>query len=157
MIIPMGIASLACVRLDASKVEDAVYVVDSGNVRPFEKCKTFSFRYIEIENTLHSEVYRYIEIFMDSKAFNEENLKEMFSYLSREYPNEANLVIRAYTDWSQIDYPSDCPPSGIGGGKGKPKPEEFHFQATFNRRPEGAYFRYRETPMSKDLRTVVIE
>lgn len=104
-------------------------------------CVTFKFHYLEIENVLYSPVVRHIEIFLDEKAFSEENLKTLFAYLSEKNPEPKHLTVVVHTNWAQLGYPSDCP--GIGLSNQPARPDEYDYlQATYYRRAKVEYFDY---------------
>ena len=123
-----------------------------------DKCVQFSFRWLQTENVLYSEKVRHIEIFMDEKAFNEENMKALFAYLSAVNPNPDYLIVQVYTNWAQLPTTApNCPGSGISEQPADPH-EYDHLQAIYWRRGEREYFKY--SPQTKvdqsEFKTVII-
>lgn len=104
-------------------------------------CVTFKFRYLEIENVLYTPGVRHIEIFLDEKAFSEENLKTLFEYISEKNPEPQHLTAIVHTNWTQLDFPSDCPGSGMSNMPARPD-EYDYYQATYHRRAKVEYFDY---------------
>src|SRR5436190_5582043 len=64
-------------------------------------CVRFDFRWLELENVLYSEKIRHIEVFMDERAFSEENLRSLFDYISKKNPNPTGLTVQVHTNWAQ--------------------------------------------------------
>jgi hypothetical protein len=120
-------------------------------------CKQFNFHWLELVNAKFSNTTRHVEVFMDEKAFSEDNLRELFEHLSKTNPDPAGLTVVVFTDWSQFTNPSvGCP----GGGCGECKSEPFkfdHLQATYWRRPDREYFRYSPKINTADFKKVVIK
>jgi hypothetical protein len=123
-----------------------------------ENCVRFKFHWLETENSLPTPVVRYIEIFLDEKAFSEENLKTLFAYLSEKNPEPTRLVVKVHTNWAQLDFPSlGCPGSGISNQPDSPDEYDYH-QAIYQRSVKTEFFRY--SPALKvheaNFKTVVI-
>jgi len=122
---------------------------ESGNVaaqtpvvqKQTEDCVRFKFHYLETENALYSPVVRHIEIFLDEKAFSEENLKTLFEYLSEKNPEPKHLTVVVHTNWAQLGFPSDCPGIGMSNMPARPDEYDYH-QAIYYRREKVEYFRY---------------
>ena len=109
------------------------------------------FRYLVAHNSLFSSKSRHIEIFLDDRAFNAENLKLLFSCLSRKYPEPTNLTVIVKTHWNQ--FPFHRP--GEGSSEMPQAPDEYDYnQAKFFRRGETEYFEYSaklKSPLEKVL------
>lgn len=123
-----------------------------------DKCVQFNFRWLQTENVLYSEKVRHIEIFMDEKAFNEENMKTLFAYLSSVNPDPDYLIVQVHTNWAQLPATApNCPGSGISEQPADPH-EYDYLQATYWRRAEREYFKY--SPQTKvdqsEFKTVII-
>ncbi|HQU94460.1 MAG TPA: hypothetical protein PLK77_19340 [Pyrinomonadaceae bacterium] len=107
-------------------------------------CTTWDFHYLITLDHQMSSAFRKIEVFMEPEAFSEANLKRLFRYLSDKNPvaedSKNNLLISVATDWKQLGFPSDCPPSGSSGGRnGDPIP--YHW-ARFYRRGGKEFFTF---------------
>ena len=109
-----------------------------------KNCTTFRFYWLEIENVLYSPIVRHIEIFLDEKAFSEENLKTLFAYLSEKNPEPKHLTVVVHTNWKQLWFPSDCPPTAISEQPDPPDKYDY-LQATYHRRKDVEYFDYSQT------------
>ena len=113
-----------------------------------EDCTTLKFRYLIIDDSMVTPNTRNIEVFLDDKAFNEENLKALFRFLSDKNPdpNELpnNLMVFVKTDWNQMPFSSDCPPSGFSGGDAGKDRYDYHW-ANFYRRQGKESFVYNPT------------
>lgn len=107
-----------------------------------DECVRFDFRWLELFNGLYSSTIRHIDIFLDPKAFREDNLKRLFEHLSKVNRDPDFLIVSVYTDWNQIDPAApNCPGSGMSEMPAQPD-EYDYLQATFWRRGEREYFRY---------------
>jgi hypothetical protein len=121
----------------ATKEDSIVWKENKEN----NECVTFKFHYLETENVLYTPVVRHIEIFLDEKAFSEENLKTLFAYISKKNPEPQHLTVIVHTNWAQLNFPSDCP--GTGTSNMPARPDEYDYlQAIYYRRAKVEYFRY---------------
>jgi hypothetical protein len=120
-------------------------------------CVTMKFKYLEVANYNPSPTLRRIDVFLDVKAFTEENLKTLFSYLSDKYTGPKYLIVVVYTDWAQLQNASDCPGTGASNMPRKPDEYDYH-KAIFRRYGKNQFFRY--NPVLKvedaDFKTVVL-
>jgi len=125
---------------------------------PKSVCTKFDFRWLELENVLYSEKVRHIEVFLDERAFSEENLRTLFAFLSKKNPHPQHITAVVYTNWQQLPLPSpDCP--GWGMSNMPEKPDRYDYlQAIYYRREAREYFRY--SPATKvhdsEFKTVLI-
>ncbi len=128
----------------ASNESNQVIKQDSIVRKNNDECVTFKFRYLETQNVLYSSTTRHIEIFLDEKAFSEENLITLFAYISKKNPEPQHLTVIVHTNWAQLDFPSDCP--GSGASNMPDRPDEYDYlQAIYYRRAKVEYFRYSPT------------
>lgn len=94
-----------------------------------------------VNNDLYSSKIRHVELFLDPNAFNEKNLRRLFSCVSRDNPEPAWLTVQVETDWSRVHLPTGRP--GTGSCPAPPDPHEYDFlQALYWRRENHEYFRY---------------
>lgn len=121
-----------------------------------EDCNTLDFHYLVTWDSMVTPNTRQINIFLDEKAFSEENLKTLFTYLSDKDSNSENLMIFVKTNWQQLSLPTDCPPSGMSGGNGKPDKYEYH-EAKFYRREENEFFTYNPTLKTSKFKDVQLK
>jgi len=156
---------LSCAKVDAdnsSKIDLRENVQTPPVSKNAEDCVTMNFHYLITLDFKPVANTQQIEVFLDEKAFNEENLKTLFSYLSdkntepKDLPNGSNLIIIVKTNWQQLDLPSDCLPSGSSGEKGKTDTNNYHF-ARFYRRGENSYFGYNATLNTSKLKDVIMK
>lgn len=119
-------------------------------------CKTFQFRYLITENVLYTEKVRHVEVFLDDNAFSEENLKALFLYLSKQFPQPTHLTIVVNTDWKQIHLSSDCPGTGMSSRPSEWKNFDYH-GATFYRRDATLYFTYNPDLKTKEEKIVSLK
>lgn len=103
-----------------------------------------------------SERAREMIVFLDEKAFSEENLKTLFTHLSKKYPYPNNLTVRVETDWENVPNPDNCEGFGTSGESDKENIDDFHW-ALFLRRGKDEIFRY--NPILKDttIKTIVLK
>jgi hypothetical protein len=115
------------------------------------------FHYLIVADEQRSSVVRHVEVFLDEKAFSEENLKKLFAHLSPKYP-ATRLIIEVFTDWNQLPLPSDCPGAGTSNMPDRPDLYDYH-QAIYYNLPEREYFRYNPTKKihSSEFKTVVLK
>ncbi len=139
-------------RADAVETE-----ADSSVDSNAENCVTLPFRFVVVRDTLKSANLRDIEILLDSKAYSVENLKILFSYLSEKNVEPQYLTITVYTEWSQLELPSDCPGSGHSGNHPSQQHKlDFH-HAKYFRRGDNVFFRYSSALGTEKLETFVIK
>ncbi|HEX8251068.1 MAG TPA: hypothetical protein VF599_23035 [Pyrinomonadaceae bacterium] len=104
-------------------------------------CVTMKFHYLVTLDFMLTSKIRRIEVFMNEKAFSEENLKTLFAYLSDKYTSSEDLNVIVNTNWNQLQLPTDCLPLRASNQPDKPDKYDYH-QAIFNRRGKIKYFRY---------------
>lgn len=97
------------------------------------ECTTLAFRFVEFENELYSPNLRHIELFLDVREFNESNLRNLFNFLTRKYPDPENLTVVVNTDWNQLPRITDCPLTAMSNSNAPLEQTEYH-QAIFYRR-----------------------
>ncbi len=119
-------------------------------------CKRFEFRYLVVANDLYSANLRHVDVFIDDSAFAEDNLKELFIYLSNKFPDPADLTVEVNTSWRQLPLPSDCPATAMSSQAARWKNFDYH-GAIFYRRGERSYFRFNPDLKVKEEKTVVLE
>lgn len=103
-----------------------------------------------------SEKFRQIWVFLDERAFAEENLKLLFSYLSKKYPSPNTLEITVETTWDRVPNPDDCEGDGISGGPDREDVDDYHW-AFFMRRGKNEIFRYNPILKKPNIETVVLK
>ena len=97
---------------------------------------------------------RYIYVFMDENAFSEENLKTLFTVLSRKYPAPQTLDIQVETHWQRVPIPSDC--EGSGTSSNPDDGIDAHW-SVYLRRGKDEIFRYNVELNDTDIKTVVVK
>ena len=124
-----------------------------------ENCIKLDFRFLEVSNAQYTSTSRQIEIFLDEKAFSEQNLKALFDYLSKEYPEPKRLTIGISTNWEQLPLPVDCSPGANGiSDTSDQKPEMFdHYQARYYRDEKLEYFIYYPVLNTDKFKRVVLK
>jgi hypothetical protein len=125
-----------------------------------QKCVTFDFRYLVLENELRSPTVRHIEIFLDDRAFSETNLKTLFEYLSKTNPDPKLLTIQVYSNWEQVPIPSDCP--GTGRSNMPDKPDKYdYYQAIYYRNDRNGImietFEYNPVLKNTEFKKVILK
>lgn len=123
-----------------------------------DDCEIMKFRFLITQDYQASSVVRKVEIFLDKKAFSEENLRKLFSKVSKKHSEATFLIVVVNTDWEQLSmpiYPEDCP--GVGSsGNGKPQMFEYH-EARYYRRGENEFFTYNPTLGTADFKDVILK
>ncbi len=135
---------------------DNVIAQTVGITKKLGDCVTLNFHYLVTWDSMVTPNTQQINIFLDEKAFSEENLKTLFTYLSGKNPNSQNLIVIVKTNWQQLSLPSDCPASGTSGGANKPD-EYDYYQARFYRREENAFFTYNPTLKTSNFKDVQLK
>lgn len=132
----------------ATKTENKLHLNDVARTTTENKpsdCVRMDFRYLITADYQITPNTRRIKVFLDEKAFTEENLKKLFRYLSDKNPdpNDSpnNLTVVVNTDWKQLDFPSDCPPIATSGGNSGTDAYDYHW-ARFYRREGKESFVY---------------
>lgn len=113
----------------------------SNPSRETEDCVTLDFHYLISADEMHTQKIRNIEVFMDEKAFNRENLRKLFKYLSRKYSSPKHLTIDVKTNWNQLLLSTDCPPGGLSEQRQKLDKYDY-YRAKFYRRDRGRIVEY---------------
>ena len=137
----LALAFLSC-STDSSTRADSN--AEPQTVKASADCVTFDFHYLITSDWQMNEKVHEIKIFMDEKAFSEENIKKLFRYLSDKTPardESENLILLVYTDWKQLGFPSDCPPSGSSGGNSGKDAYDYYW-ARFYRRGDKESFNF---------------
>jgi hypothetical protein len=143
-----------------SKTVDSNF--DNGNIQPLsnnkakEDCVKLDFHYLITSDSMTAPNLRLIRVFLDEKAFSEENLKELFNYLSNKYSEPNNLVIQVNTAWAQLPLPSDCPGGGISNQPDRTDKYDYH-QAIFYRGSKAPYFKYNPVLGTSNFKEVVLK
>ena len=152
------LASLACSCGLTPPMPSESRVTNSFGNSNGPVCEPNPFHFVIVRNDVQSENMRRIEIFMEATAYSVDNLKILFTRISDKYPEPKYLTIIVYTDWSQLDLPSDCPGTGIGGGQPRERPHELEFHhARYARRGPNIYFYYSVDLGTEMLETYVIQ
>lgn len=118
-------------------------------------CEELPFRFVVLKNEAVTTDLREIQVFLDPTAFSVENLRELFSHLSKRNPEPGLLQVSVITDWEQLGKWSDCSRGGIGGTNNDSNYNKFH-RARYYRVAGQEYFRYSLLPTSPNLERVVI-
>jgi hypothetical protein len=141
---------IACGQQSAKMQNNELIIEKSQNTTIESKpdCVKLPFHYL-VTNDVKDYNTRIIQVFLDEKAFSEQNLTTLFRYLSDKNPatdssSYNNLQIWVKTDWSQLPFPSDCPPSANSGGDSGTKRNDY-FWANFYRSEGKEYFTYNPT------------
>lgn len=122
-------------------------------------CKSLDFHYLVFENHLMTEKLRSIEVFLDTGAFSEENLRELFEHLSKKNPYPFNLIIKVHTDWSQLPIKSECPLTVVSEQPNIPDDNNY-YQAMYTRRKRERvieYFTYNPELKTDKVKLVVLK
>ena len=120
-------------------------------------CVKMDFHYLELDDySYETSTLKHVEIFLDEKAFNEKNLAILLGYLSDKYSKWKYLVVVVHTNWAQLQFPSDCPGSGIS--EQPADPHEFDYQqAVMYRTGENQFFNYNPVLKNSEMKTVIVK
>jgi hypothetical protein len=148
-----------CMRNSVSDERtDPLYIPDAkGFDQNDSKCKTLQFRYLVMSNVLATPKVRVIEIFLDDTAFSEGNLRELFQFLSKQFPEPAGVTITVKTDWRQLPFPTDCTPFAMSSQGGKWKDFDYHGAIFHRREGERSFFLYNPDLNVKEEKKVIVE
>ncbi len=147
---------IACLQPNEDNVRKQIKANENARTSDASACHTFDFKYLIVKNVKASPEVRTITVFLNVQDFSEENLKELFSFLSKEYPKENILTVRVLTDWAQVNFPSDCPGSGVSGSKSTPPENYDYHEAFFRRMGEYKSFRYNPELKSRTMKRIPI-
>lgn len=112
-------------------VDDATL---SSRLPPQPVCKNTVPEFLMTYDELRSNTVRKIQVLLDPKYFNEQNLAQIFDCLSKANPDPEHLMIDLQTDRSRVHIPDGRP--GTGASNLPPDPRENDFlRAMYFRRP----------------------
>ncbi len=120
-------------------------------------CETLKFRFVTIADNADTTKSRRVDVFLEDKSFTVDNLKGLLLFMSRKYNDTPSLLVEVNTDWSQIEFPSDCPGTGISGRGPNGVSRDGHNYALLYRRDGTLYFNYTADAKSPKLTTVKVE
>jgi len=89
---------------------------DKTQIKPCPDSPRSPFRYVITWNRVHE--YRYyqdgpnvkargLSVLLDGKSFTEENLKQLFSLLSKRFPDPTELAVSVYTNLADVPTPEE--------------------------------------------------
>ncbi len=151
--------SIACGQINTKDVNEnpnKTVNENSPKLTKTEDCFTMKFHYLLTLDYMVTPKLREIHVFLDEKAFSEENLKILFSHLSKQFQEPNYLSVKVKTDWSQIPLPSNCPPKGTSNMPSEIDRYDYH-QAIFYRRGENEYFRYNPVLKTSDFKEIILK
>ncbi|MBX7173976.1 MAG: hypothetical protein K1X72_23600 [Pyrinomonadaceae bacterium] len=135
--------------------------IGQSNSRAEDNCNDeIKFHYLVVWNKTSkerkiNERSREVIVFLDEKAFSEDNLKLLFTHLSKKYPLPNSLDITVETNWEKIPIPNDCEGTGISEQPASKDADDYHW-ATFFRQGNRKFFRYNPVLKNPNIKTVVI-
>jgi hypothetical protein len=128
-----------------------------AQINTAEDCEKINFRFIVLGTETYTPVSRQVFVFLDEKAFSENNLQNLFVYLAKQYTDKKILIINVWTNWEQIPLPVDCTYTGIPH-TGNEKPEEFKFHyASYRQDDKGTFFIYNPVLNTEKYKKVIIK
>jgi hypothetical protein len=124
-----------------------------------EECEKLNFHFIVLSNESYMSFSRTVFVFLDEKAFNENNLRNLFAHLSKQYADKKRLSIVVWANWEQLPLPFDCSPAANRlSDTSDQKPNNFDFhEATYYKDEKAEYFRYNPVLKTDNFKTVVIK
>lgn len=120
-----------------------------------DECGDLDLRYLVTSDRPVTDKVREVRIFLDPKAFSNENLRRLFGHISKKYREPDTLLIYVETDWERIVPPDACP-SGDSSLPKDPKENDFH-RAFFRRHGSSATFRFNPVLKTTNYETVKLE
>jgi hypothetical protein len=125
---------------------------------PMSALRRVDFNYLVYANDLvmpdHPEVCtRNLYVLMDETAFNEPNLRELFSVLSDAFPRPGDLTVTVRTSLEQVRPLGEV---GISEEPDLPNADKHH-RAGYLRLGGNEFFRYTEHSTDLGLKTVVLK
>jgi hypothetical protein len=98
-----------------------------------------------------------VYVFLDPDAFNDKNLKELFSYFAAKYRSPKIMSVRVDTSWYTIGAPNiDC--EGSGESNMAPDPEELKYHwALYLRSGNNEVYRYNPKLGERSMETVLLK
>lgn len=155
-----SVSLLSCVQSPSVSLSDASTKTAAGtdNVEgsSISECEIMPFRFVILSSLLQSESRRLVKVFLDPRDYSLVNLKHLFDHVSKGNPEPGILTIEVFTDWQQLQFPSDCPGTGSSGNSPDVANKRKFNRAIYFRRGENIYFYYSEKPGTEKLETYVI-
>lgn len=116
----------------------------------------FGFKFL-ITHNFPDKKRRDVYVFMDPAAFNDENLKKLFSYFSTKYRSPKFMSIRVETSWYRVPAPNiDCEGSANSGEPDDPERYNYHW-ALFLRSGENEIYRFNPKLGERTIQTVLLK
>ena len=116
----------------------------------------FDFKFIITHNFAH-KTRRDVHVFMDPTAYNDKNLKKLFSYFAVKYKSPNIMAVWVETSWYRVAAPNiDCEGSGESNMPDDPETRKYHW-ALYLRRGNDEVYRYNPKLGEHSLETVVLK
>lgn len=137
-----------------NRIAYGLEVAAAQNERP-------KFRYVIISNKVDDtgrpqDTWRTLLVLLEPESFSEDTLKELFSLLSKRFPDPEWLKIDITTSLKQIPTPEEAEAPSISGGPDNLEFNKYHW-AYMMRMKGSELFRYNPNPPRRDLKTVIIK
>lgn len=115
------------------------------------------FRYVICGNTISPVGERKIIVLLDPVAFSEDNLKKVYFFVAKRFPEPADLSVWVYTSLWQVETPEEAEIPHISDIGDDPHNNQFQY-ALLMRVRGNELFRYSsdEKPPYRRLKTVII-
>jgi hypothetical protein len=123
--------------------------------------RKIEFKYVVVQNSVTkernaSDDTREMWIFLDERAFSEENLRLLFEHVGKKYSSPGKLYVWVETHWDDVPNSDlDCKGYAISEGPDRAD-EKDHHRATYFRTAEVELFRYNPKLKSSEIKTVVL-
>jgi hypothetical protein len=138
--------------------------VNGNRVSPAQKHYNYRspFRYVIVSNEIidgrgnPKDAFRYVEVLLDEKAFNEETLRELFKLLSKRFPKPKSMDVSVSTNLEQVDTPEEREAGKISEAPANPTLDRYP-SALLIRQDDNELFRYTPNTPSTKMKTVVIK
>lgn len=138
---------------------------------PQDEAYTSPFDYVIVQDKVMVDyddpayTHRNVIVLLDSKAFSEETLRQLFALLSKRFRSPDRLTVDVYTNIEQVDTPEEREAGKIffesSIGAGKPSPKELNLRkypyAILIRQNGNELFRYKRKVRYSKLKTVVLK
>ncbi|MGE0887740.1 MAG: hypothetical protein AB7P14_29820 [Blastocatellales bacterium] len=138
----------------------AIYLPEHGRAKQIIQEGKPKFKYLIFRNALDEKkevqhIRRTLGIFLEEKAFSEQNLKELYSLLSKRFPEPSWLEIWVYTDLNQVETPEEADTPKSSNTPDNLEIDRFYWAWIYSNKGN-TFFRYNINPPNKQIKTVII-
>ena len=115
-----------------------------------------NFKFI-ITHNFADKTSREVEVFLDPQAFNDKNLKKLFSYFATKYKSPNIMEVRVETSWYTVAAPNiDCEGEAMSNMPDDPEKLKYHW-ALYLRSGNDEVYRFNPKLGERSMETVLLK